>query len=202
MIYSLLFSVLQPWHLTFSSTIMLGSIQIWYYAAGLVRKASRDIVEPVGHVRHFWLRWPLHLAVTPALNRRSDRCGRQLDWFVPVRPYSADLIQWSTIGEVRCSIWGSTEFSAWATVVYSVHSGCSACRRQARSEVSHCISTQTSVKSSSPVVGTPAAVDQLSTCLADVEASLKASRLRLNPGKISYRSSCGWVLNSCFPDST
>jgi len=51
--------------------------------------------------------------------------------------------------------------------------------------VSHCISTQTTVKSSSPVVGTPAAVDQLSTCLADVEASLKASRLRLGTGHVA-----------------
>jgi len=79
------------------------------------------------------LRWPLHLAAKPALDHWSVRCGTRLDWFVPVRPYSADLIQWSTIGEVRCSIWGSTGFSDWATVVYSVHSGCSACRRQARS---------------------------------------------------------------------
>jgi len=39
------------------------------------------------------------------------------------------------------------------------------------------------VYTSSPVVGAPAAVDQLSTCLVDAEAWLKASRLRLNPGK-------------------
>ena len=36
---------------------------------------------------------------------------------------------------------------------------------------------------SSPVDDAPAAVDQLSTCLVDVEAWLKASRLRLNPAK-------------------
>jgi len=39
------------------------------------------------------------------------------------------------------------------------------------------------VYTSSPVVGAPAAVDQLSTCLVDVEAWLKTSGLRLNPGK-------------------
>ena len=39
------------------------------------------------------------------------------------------------------------------------------------------------VYTGSPVVGPPAAVDQLSTCLVDVEAWLKASRLHLNPDK-------------------
>ena len=40
-----------------------------------------------------------------------------------------------------------------------------------------------STQPSSQVDGAPAAVDQLSTCLANVEAWLKASLLRLNPDK-------------------
>jgi len=40
-----------------------------------------------------------------------------------------------------------------------------------------------SICSTSHVVDASAAVDQLSTCLVDVEAWLKASRLRLNPAK-------------------
>jgi len=144
------------------------------------RQATRDVVETVEHVRRFWQSWPLHLAATPALDRRSVRCGPRLDRFVPVLPYSADLIQRSIIGDVRCSIWGYTRLSAWTAVVYSVHSGTSSCRRQT---VDY-ISTQTTVKStparqlSAPG---PAAVDQLSTCLVDAEAWLKATRLRLNP---------------------
>ena len=55
--------------------------------------------------------------------------------------------------------------------------------------VSHCISTQTTVKSKpARQLSAPcsAAVDQLSTCLADVEGWLKAIRLRLNPGKTQF----------------
>jgi len=64
------------------------------------RRATRDIVEPAGHVHRFWLRWPFHLAATSSLDRRSVGCGPRLDRLVPVRPYSADLIQWSTLSGV------------------------------------------------------------------------------------------------------
>jgi len=65
--------------------------------------------------------------------------------------------------------------------------------------LSHCISTQTTVKSTpARQLSAPhaAAVDQLSTCLADVEAWLKASRLRLNPGKTQVMWLCSQQLLS------
>jgi len=63
----------------------------------------------------------------------------------------------------------------------------------------HCISTQTTVKSTpARQLSAPhaAAVDQLSTCLAGVEAWLKASRLRLNPGKTQVMWLCSQQLLS------
>jgi len=101
---------------------------------------------------------------------------------VPVRPYSADLLQRSTIGDTGCSFWCAQRLSARSAVGNSVHSGLA--HVVARGDLSlHQYADDSQVYMSMPVDSAQAAVHQISTCLVDVEAWLKASHLRLNLAK-------------------
>ena len=106
----------------------------------------------------------------------------------------------TSIGDVRCSIWGSTGLSAWAAVVrtYILYTA-ELAHVVARQGLSlHQYADDCQVYTSSPVDGAGVAVDQLSTCLVNVEARCKPVVTVLT--RVKHRS-CSWILHNCFPDS-
>jgi len=129
--------------------------------------------------------------------------GVVLDWidsFLSGRTqHSADLIQRSTIDGVRRSIRDSTGFSAWAAVVAYILYTAELAHVVTRHGLSlHQYADDCQVYTSSPVDGAGVAVDQLSTCLVDVEARCKPVVTVLT--RVKHRS-CSWFFHSCFPDS-
>jgi len=95
------------------------------------------------------------------------------------RQNAADCLQWSTVFCAVGTIWGSARIRTGPAVV--------------RSELApvvdrhglslHQYADDTQVCISTPAGDAEAAVRRLTACLVDIEAWLKASRLRLNPTK-------------------
>ena len=108
--------------------------------------------------------------------------GSVLDWVAGAVIFdwqkAADCLQWSTNCCAAGAVWGSARIRTGPAVVPSLH------LVVARHGLNlHQYTDDTQVYVSTSARDTEAAVARLTACLVDIEAWLKASRLRLNPIK-------------------